>query len=203
MTTTTDIMELVREYADEYAADQKYRSFDSDPDGALDALRTAVERLVAERDALRGALLSCARKAEALKRECGMDPESPQAIRNGQYQDISTTAHIALGTIRGPAALSAPAMTDLREAILNLPIGDDQITDWHDEGAFVAGFEAARHAAAELARAALSAPAGWKLVPIEPTREMLDAVRNGPEHETWRDGYHAMLAAAPSPQEQT
>lgn len=32
-----------------------------------------------------------------------MNPEGPQAIRNSQYQAISTTAHIALGTIRGPA----------------------------------------------------------------------------------------------------
>ena len=52
---------------------------------------------------LRAALLSCARKAEALKRECGMDQESPQAIRNAQYQAISTVAHIALGTIAGSA----------------------------------------------------------------------------------------------------
>lgn len=51
---------------------------------------------------LRGALLDCARRAEALKRECGMDPESPQALRNAQYQNISTMAHIALGTIKGP-----------------------------------------------------------------------------------------------------
>ena len=53
---------------------------------------------------LRHALLACARQAEALKRECGMDPESAQAVRNGQYQAISTTAHIALGTVRGPAS---------------------------------------------------------------------------------------------------
>jgi hypothetical protein len=50
------------------------------------------------------ALLDCARQAEALKRPCGDDPESPQAIRNGQYANISHTAHIALGTIKGPAA---------------------------------------------------------------------------------------------------
>lgn len=50
------------------------------------------------------ALLSCARQAEALKRPCCGDPESPQAIRNAQYQAISTTAHIALGTISGPEA---------------------------------------------------------------------------------------------------
>ena len=51
---------------------------------------------------LRAALLTCAQQAEALKRDCGMDPESTQAIRNAQYQSISTTAHIALGTIKGP-----------------------------------------------------------------------------------------------------
>lgn len=67
----------------------------------LHARLAEVER---ERDALRAALLSCARQAEALKRECGVDPETAQAIRNAQYQNISTTAHIALGTIRGPSA---------------------------------------------------------------------------------------------------
>ena len=59
---------------------------------------------LASRDRLRAALLQCARQAEALKRECGMDPESAQAVRNSQYQAISTTAHIALGTVRGPAS---------------------------------------------------------------------------------------------------
>ncbi len=58
----------------------------------------------AEIERLRAALLGCARKAEALKLDCGMDPESAQALRNARYQDISTTAHIALGTIRGPEA---------------------------------------------------------------------------------------------------
>jgi hypothetical protein len=57
----------------------------------------------AETERLRAALLRCARMAEALKRDCGMDPESPQAVRNLQYQAISTAAHIALGTIQGPA----------------------------------------------------------------------------------------------------
>ena len=57
---------------------------------------------IAERDALRRVLLKCARQAEDLKQECGPDPESWQAKRNAEYQAISTTAHIALGTIRGP-----------------------------------------------------------------------------------------------------
>ena len=65
-------------------------------------LQAELAALRAERDALKTTLLVCARQAEALKRDCGMDPESPQAIRNAQYQNISTTAHIALGTIRGP-----------------------------------------------------------------------------------------------------
>lgn len=68
----------------------------------IDRLRAELAALRAERDALKTTLLVCARQAEALKRDCGMDPESPQAIRNAQYQNISTTAHIALGTIRGP-----------------------------------------------------------------------------------------------------
>ena len=51
-----------------------------------------------EIERLRAALLHCARQAEALKRECGPDPEGAQAVRNGKYQAISTAAHIALGT---------------------------------------------------------------------------------------------------------
>lgn len=63
---------------------------------APDAADT-IDALAAKLEQAREALLSCARQAEALKRECGSaDPESPQAIRNGRYQAISTTAHIAL-----------------------------------------------------------------------------------------------------------
>jgi hypothetical protein len=71
----------------------------------------AIDAMQADIDRLRKALLDCARKAEALKRDCGMSPESPQAVRNAQYQDISTTAHIALGTfpLLSSAALSEEA----------------------------------------------------------------------------------------------
>jgi hypothetical protein len=66
-----------------------------------------------------------------------------------------------------------------------------------------------------LGRAALSAPAvpeGWKLVPIEPTPEMMAAavqeICYGPEGGFTRiagpsRAWRVMLAAAPSPQEQT
>lgn len=69
---------------------------------ARDGLTKQRTRMREDNERLRAALLRCARQAEALKRECGMNPESHQAIRNAQYQSISTTAHIALGTIRGP-----------------------------------------------------------------------------------------------------
>lgn len=61
------------------------------------------------------------------------------------------------------------------------------------------------------ARAALSAPAvpeGWKLVPIEPTPEIIEAMRNGPADYHFRDIYDQInaaycraIAAAPQPQE--
>lgn len=66
-------------------------------------------------DRLRAGLLACARQAEALKRECSPDPESQQAIRNAQYQAISTAAHIVLGTVCGPdPILGDSELNDLR-----------------------------------------------------------------------------------------
>ena len=50
-----------------------------------------------ENQKLRDALINVARKAESLKRECGDDPESPQAIRNGMYMHLSYVARAALG----------------------------------------------------------------------------------------------------------
>jgi len=86
--------------------------FDEEPDGDPHG------ECAAEIAKLRAALLTCARQAEALKRECGMDPESAQALRNAQYQAISTTAHIALGTITGPATdaqLTDSALLDMAD----------------------------------------------------------------------------------------
>jgi len=54
------------------------------------------DELAAENKVLREALLTIARKAEALKKECGDDPESPQAIRNGRYMHLSYLAHAAI-----------------------------------------------------------------------------------------------------------
>jgi hypothetical protein len=55
-----------------------------------------IDQLQAEQDAKNKALLAVARMAEDLKQECGQDPESPQAIRNGKYMNISYAAHAAM-----------------------------------------------------------------------------------------------------------
>jgi hypothetical protein len=73
--------------------------FDEEPDGHPHG------ECAAEIHKLRAALLECARQAEALKREASIDQDSALSHwRNTQYQAISTTAHIALGTVRGPAS---------------------------------------------------------------------------------------------------
>ena len=50
---------------------------------------------------LLGSLLKVARMAEALKKDCGMDPESKQAIRNGEYMNISYAARAAIAKAEG------------------------------------------------------------------------------------------------------
>lgn len=57
---------------------------------------TEVARLRAEGDRLAAALLAAARRVEQLKRPCGMEPDSPQAIRNSEYMAISLSARVAL-----------------------------------------------------------------------------------------------------------
>lgn len=66
------------------------------------ALRDILKMLTAPRaiDAevlrLRDALLGGARRCEALKRECGMDPESPIAAQNSRYMGVSHYLRAAL-----------------------------------------------------------------------------------------------------------
>lgn len=56
----------------------------------------------------------------------------------------------------------------------------------------------------QLYAAPVPASEGWKLVPIEPTDEMMKAFIDSPDMATWQDdfisGYTAMLAAAPKEQ---
>jgi DNA repair exonuclease SbcCD ATPase subunit len=108
-----DIAELEADVAHaNQGADERLVDLEAAQSELQPALET-IEARDAEIERLRSALLSCARQAEALKATCGMDPESPQAVRNSRYQSISTTAHIALGTISGPAPEAAqPAGTE-------------------------------------------------------------------------------------------
>lgn len=89
-----------------------------DAESTIATERAAREAAEQQAEALRAALLDCARKAEALKRECGMDPESPQAVRNGQYMAISVAAHVALGTIRGASPQPLAPVVPLTESQL-------------------------------------------------------------------------------------
>jgi len=45
----------------------------------------------------------------------------------------------------------------------------------------------------------VAAPKGWKLVPVEPTQEMVDAHMNGVASGGFQCGYRAMIAASPTP----
>lgn len=56
----------------------------------------AITALLGELEAKDAALLKVARMAEALKKDCGMCPETPQAIRNGEYMNISYVARAAI-----------------------------------------------------------------------------------------------------------
>lgn len=58
-------------------------------------------RLMSAAPDLLEALLIVARMAEDLKKPCGMDPESPQAIRNAQYMNISYAARAAIAKATG------------------------------------------------------------------------------------------------------
>lgn len=56
-----------------------------------------------------GALRAIMRAADAAKEPCGMDPESPAAIRNGKFATIAQIAAQGLGLVRGPALSASPA----------------------------------------------------------------------------------------------
>ena len=56
------------------------------------------------------ALLTIAREIEALKRECGMDPESSIAVQNGRYMAISYKVRaLAAGQATAAQPVAEPA----------------------------------------------------------------------------------------------
>lgn len=112
-----------------------------------------------------------------------------------------------------PPAAAVP-QADLHAAIMNLPCSlPEPVAMSFDfaKRAYKQGHRDARHAAAELVLSAVpeQAPQGYKLVPITPTKEMLDAARMAPIPAVLLDSryaaddlisksrYSAMLNAAP------
>lgn len=86
MTTTADILKLAEEYAD--AECQATRRSHVDPSIERDALRTAVESLVAERDALRDSLKWAMSEGRLTYRA--------RTKHNGDYCDAVDAANAAL-----------------------------------------------------------------------------------------------------------
>jgi hypothetical protein len=153
------------------------------------------------------ALINIAREIEALKRDCGMDPESAIAIQNGRYMAISYKAR-ALAAGQATAAQAQPAPENIRGILARCR----DFIDTTKAPAYPAGADLADEIDVLLAApppshaAQAVVPAGWNLVPTEPTQAMLDAVVTsmddfllGKEAEKqYREDWAAMLAAAPA-----
>lgn len=79
-------------------------------------LRDAVDALAAPpaANAPTEALHAIMRFADKAKEPCGMDPESPAAIRNGAFATIAAMAAQGLGLVRGPSLSAPPAATAVR-----------------------------------------------------------------------------------------
>jgi hypothetical protein len=70
---------------------------------------------------------------------------------------------------------------------------------WAVTDEWMRGWNACREAVAAALAAQKVAQAGWKLVPVEPTTEMLAAILEPIKWAGGKDAYQNMLAAAPSP----
>ena len=65
------------------------------------ATPATIRALMADLEMAEKALREVARMAEDLKRPCSMEADSPQAIRNGKYMNISYEARAALAQMAG------------------------------------------------------------------------------------------------------
>lgn len=70
--------------------------------GEVKAYKVAAEQNEAEIVELKAALTLIMRAAEGAKVNCGSDPESPDAIRNGALASIAAVAAQGLGLLKGP-----------------------------------------------------------------------------------------------------
>lgn len=157
---------------------------------------------------------------DKLAKEDGLDIE--RGFKDG-YRDLDTRAAYRGFKLAARAALAQPAATAVDGELPPLPLNDTMLqcyrgylagtvvtvpaTDLHAMADEVLRLRAACAAAA---RSAPAVPEGFKLVPIDPTEEMIDAALGGAiiQHNMRgiaRRGlirnYAAMLAAAPSHRE--
>lgn len=100
-------------------------------------------------------------------------------------------------------------MTDLDEMARNLLAAEHRRRGSHLHADRIIADTTAREnsALAAIRAALLNAPPGWKLVPAEPTGEMLRAALRAPcsghpetGGQSYRGIYRAMIAAAPEPE---
>lgn len=73
------------------------------------------------------ALLKVARMAEDLKKPCGMEPDSPQAIRNAQYMNISYAARDAIARADAEESMNSSMREALRYIAWECPSYSDAV----------------------------------------------------------------------------
>ena len=162
-------------------------------------------------------LLGIVRTAQAEARRLINGEDSGSDLAQTKL-DLPETLRVLEHALSQPAAVAGPA-NDLEElAMLNKlielgakasyahaksnsddgPAGTAAYVQWQELRAEMGELIRAHVAPALEAPAAPTAPDGWKLVPVEPTREMLDCyVREGGRFHSARADWAAMLAAAP------
>ncbi|HIE0820587.1 TPA: hypothetical protein ACXJE8_000189 [Pseudomonas aeruginosa] len=100
--------------------------------------------------------------------------------------------------LKNPKALAETVHADAQEAVKLQRLLMDSHTACRPAGEGLMGWA---HAALS-AQAQHSVPEGWKLVPVEPTEDVLDAIHNGGyvgDDQELRWFYQAILDAAPAP----
>ena len=177
-----------------------------------------IGKLCAQCDALRAKITEMERQEIGFRERC--TPSSPTGYSNRFPRYALPGAHPKpdcgeAGHDEGrcgnrqclPGAQPAPSIKDAIIDDLQSQFDSEGITE-HDSGdALIRLSDAIAAVEDNFVQSAQSVPDGWKLVPIEPTQEMinrviderLDALAAGKDH-TFIDIYKAMLAAAPKPE---
>lgn len=137
---------------------------------------------------------------DEIAEQAGIDPDFADAYMQG-YHDAES---------RKPAPVAVPdewrsVLQEMVNAMLAYEMDVGEPAPYkHRKMMMRAGHLLESHRAAMQAEpvTAATVPAGWKLVPVEPTAEMIDAHVEGVQTGGMQKGYRAMLAAAPAAPEQ-